>query len=71
VWIVKEQIGRLLPCKLEYEDKLSGLLWMLKETLPHSSSWFLELFPCLPLTLFRLLEETPWTSLKDFADFRN
>lgn len=55
-----------------FEDKPSGLLRFLQQNL---TTWaeikdiFLELFPVLPLNLFRLLEQTEWIHHPQFEPY--
>ncbi|XP_014245492.1 uncharacterized protein LOC106664340 isoform X2 [Cimex lectularius] len=71
VKMVECQLIGLVPSKLDYADTISGLLSMLRDTLPSSASWFLSVFPSIPLTLYRLIEHTPWMKHKDFSEFVN
>ncbi|CAH1405717.1 unnamed protein product [Nezara viridula] len=54
-----------------YKETISGLLCLLKDNHPSSSSWFLPSFPSLPFILCRLLEDSPWFSHPDLAQFRS
>ncbi|XP_024215234.1 uncharacterized protein [Halyomorpha halys] len=56
--------------RTSYKQTISGLLCLLKDKHP-SASWFLPTFPSLPFILCRLLEDSPWFSHPDLAQFRS
>ncbi|KAF6215076.1 hypothetical protein GE061_009825 [Apolygus lucorum] len=70
-WVGVIQWGELTPVRdpLDYSDTISGLLALLRDTLPSSATWFLKSFPMVVLTLYRLIEGTSWANHPDLAAF--